>query len=69
MSTNQAAMHCLLLERVLSGEMGLQEWESAVLERGKEMAKNSRAVAESFLRREEGGDGGGEGASPFDGRI
>ena len=34
LSANQAAMNCLLLERVIKGEMELAEWERLVLEYG-----------------------------------
>lgn len=35
LSTNQAALHCILLEKVLKGEMSLSEWEREVIQYGR----------------------------------
>lgn len=35
LSTNQAALHCLLLEKVLKGEMSVSEWEREISRYGR----------------------------------
>ena len=48
-STNQGAMHALLLEKVLRGEINIQEWEQEVIEYARWMQALTNAVGGFFL--------------------
>ena len=48
-STNQAGLHCLLLEKHLKGEMSMTEWEKKVLQYARVNKFLSIAVADFYL--------------------
>lgn len=48
-STNQAGLHCLLLEKHLKGEMSIIEWEKKVLQYARVNKFLSIAVADFYL--------------------
>ncbi|KAF4626448.1 hypothetical protein G7Y89_g11711 [Cudoniella acicularis] len=53
-STNQAALHCLLLEKFLRGQITLQEYEGQALEYGRGTLLRSRAFGAEYLDSDEG---------------
>lgn len=49
-STNQAAVQSLAFERVLKGEMGLEEWEGEVLRYAHVTRSLSTSIGDWFLK-------------------